>query len=64
MTKKINKCSMCQESFKGQTSAGYVIRMPTAKHFKGMLGPIPVALHKKCFIKLNKYKILNLEDDK
>ena len=59
---KINKCSVCQESFKGHTSSGYVIRMPTARHFEGMLGPIPVALHKKCYVKIMKEDELRLKD--
>tara|TARA_R110002095_G_scaffold177246_1_gene154560 strand:- start:585 stop:740 length:156 start_codon:yes stop_codon:yes gene_type:complete len=51
---------MCQKPF----LVGLLATATSKKHFEGMLGPIPVALHKKCFIKLNKYKILNLEDDK
>jgi|TARA_R110002094_G_scaffold28950_1_gene42016 hypothetical protein len=60
MIKKITKCSMCQKPF----LVGLLATATSKKHFEGMLGPIPVALHKKCFIKLNKYKILNLEDNK
>jgi hypothetical protein len=45
---------MCQEIFKSVRD----------KHFVGMLGPLPIALHKRCLTKLNKEDELILEDDK
>ena len=60
---KINKCSICQESFKGWTTSGFVVRSSTERHFEGILGPIPLALHKKCYNKLMKYEnCLDLKD--
>ena len=58
MIKKITKCSMCQKPFLVGNPLPYLFE------WEGMLGPISKPLHKKCFIKLNKYKILNLEDNK
>ena len=47
---KINKCSVCLKEFK--------IKI----FFEGILGIIPVALHKKCYDKLMTKDELILED--
>lgn len=49
---RLSKCSMCRKTLKTIKD----------RHFEGMLGPLPIALHKKCFIKLNANDELTLKD--
>ena len=49
---KLRKCNVCLKIFKRVAH----------RIFEGMLGPIPVALHKKCYEKLLKDDELLLKD--